>query len=50
MRPDAGPDILFTQREEGYALAGDYDIEAYLPPEEGAGDMKVYIWVPLKKD
>ena len=34
---------------QGYALAGDYDIEVYLPPEEGYGDMKVYIWVPLKK-
>ena len=34
---------------QGYALAGDYDIEVYLPPEEGSGDMKVYIWVPLKK-
>ena len=21
----------------------------YLPPEEGSDDMKVYIWVPLKK-
>ena len=35
---------------QGYSLAGDYDIEVYLPPEEGSGDMKVYIWVPLKKD
>ena len=34
---------------QGYELAGDYDIEVYLPPEEGSGDMKVYIWVPLKK-
>ncbi len=33
----------------GYALAGEYDIEAYLPPEEGSGDMRVVIWIPLKK-
>ena len=30
-------------------LAGEYDIEVYLPPEEGSDDMKVYIWVPLKQ-
>lgn len=35
---------------QGYSLAGEYDIEVYLPPEEGSNDMKVYIWVPLKKD
>ena len=34
---------------QGYALAGEYDIEVYLPPEEGSSDSKVYIWVPLKK-
>ena len=34
---------------KGYALAGEYDIEVYLPPEEGSEDMAVYIWVPLKK-
>ncbi|MBQ9008646.1 MAG: AraC family transcriptional regulator [Clostridia bacterium] len=33
----------------GYALAGEYDIEVYLPPEEGAEDSAVYIWVPLVK-
>ena len=33
---------------QGYSLAGEYDIEVYLPPEEGSEDMKVYIWVPLK--
>ena len=35
---------------QGYSLAGEYDIEVYLPPEEGSDDMQVYIWVPLKKD
>lgn len=35
---------------QGYSLAGEYDIEIYLPPEEGANDMKVFIWIPLKKD
>ena len=35
---------------QGYSLAGEYDIEVYLPPVEGSDDMKVYIWVPLKKD
>ena len=35
---------------QGYSLAGEYDIEVYLPLEEGSDDMKVYIWVPLKKD
>ncbi len=34
---------------QGYSLAGEYDIEVYLPPEEGSGEMRVYIWVPLKK-
>ncbi len=34
---------------QGYTLAGEYDIEVYLPPEEGSGDSKVYIWVPLNK-
>ena len=34
---------------QGYSLAGEYDIEVYLPPEEGSQDMRVYIWVPLKK-
>ena len=34
---------------KGYTLAGKYDIEVYLPPEEGSQDMKVYIWIPLKK-
>ena len=35
---------------KGYSLAGEYDIEVYFPPEEGSDDMKVYIWIPLKKD
>ena len=35
---------------QGYSLAGEYDIEVYLPPEDGSDDMKVFIWVPLKKD
>lgn len=35
---------------QGYSLAGEYDIEVYLPPEEESDDMKVYIWIPLKKD
>ena len=34
---------------QGYKLAGEYDIEVYLPPEEGSDDSKVYIWVPLKQ-
>ena len=34
---------------QGYTLAGEYDIEVYLPPEEGSKEMSVYIWVPLKK-
>ena len=34
---------------KGYSLVGDYDIEVYLPPEEGSDEMTVYIWVPLKK-
>ena len=34
---------------KGYTLAGDYDIEVYLPPEEGCREMSVYIWIPLKK-
>ena len=35
---------------KGYSLAGEYDIEVYLPPQEGSSEMSVYIWVPLKKD
>ena len=34
---------------QGYTLAGEYDIEVYLPAEDGSNDMSVYIWVPLKK-
>ena len=34
----------------GYSLAGDYDIEVYLPPAEGSEEMSVAIWIPLKKD
>ena len=34
---------------KGYKLAGDYDIEVYLPPEGDSGEMKVYIWIPLEK-
>ena len=34
---------------QGYTLAGDYDIEVYLPPENGSDEMAVYIWVPLNK-
>jgi AraC family transcriptional regulator len=35
---------------QGYSLAGDYDVEVYLPPMDGKEDMTVAIWVPLKKD
>ena len=35
---------------QGYSLAGDYDIEVYLPPKEGTNEMTVGIWIPLKKD
>lgn len=34
---------------QGYKLMGEYDIEVYLPPEEGSEEMSVYIWVPLKR-
>lgn len=34
---------------QGYSLAGDYYSEVYLLPEDGSKDMKVYIWIPLKK-
>ena len=34
---------------KGYSLAGEYDIEVYLPPMEGSNEMTVYIWVPLRK-
>ena len=33
----------------GYTLAGEYDIEVYLPPAEGSNEITCYIWVPLKK-
>ena len=35
---------------QGYKLAGDYDIEVYLPPEGDSGEMTVYIWIPLEKE
>ena len=35
---------------QGYSLAGDYDVEVYLPPMDGEKEMRVAIWVPLKKD
>ena len=35
---------------QGYTLAGEYDIEVYLPPENGTNEMRVDIWVPLKKN
>ncbi len=35
---------------QGYSLAGDYDVEIYLPPMDGREEMTVAIWVPLKKD
>ena len=34
---------------QGYTLAGEYDIEVYLPPEEGSDDMRVYIWGPRNR-
>ena len=34
---------------QGYTLAGEYDIEVYLPPEMGSDEMSVSIWVPLNK-
>ena len=35
---------------KGYKLAGEYDIEVYLPPEGDSGEMSVYIWIPLIKE
>ncbi|MBR0081215.1 MAG: GyrI-like domain-containing protein [Clostridia bacterium] len=35
---------------KGYSLAGEYDVEVYLPPEDGSGEMAISIWVPLQKD
>ena len=34
----------------GYSLAGEYDVEVYLPSQDGSGEMTVAVWVPLKKD
>ena len=34
----------------GYSVAGEYDVEVYLPPEDGSEEMRVGIWVPLKQD
>ena len=34
---------------QGYSLAGEYDIEVYLPPQEGSEEMTIAIWIPLKK-
>ncbi len=35
---------------KGYTLMGDYDIELYLPADDGSGEMNVCICVPLKKE
>ena len=32
-----------------YSLAGDYDLEFYMEPDEN-GECECYIWVPLKKN
>ena len=34
---------------KGYQLAGDFDVEVYLPAKDGSGEMQIAIWVPLKK-
>jgi AraC family transcriptional regulator len=34
---------------QGYDLAGDYDIEVYVPKDDGSGELNVAIWIPLKK-
>lgn len=34
---------------QGYELAGDYDIEVYLPRKDGSDEMDIFIWVPLRK-
>lgn len=34
----------------GYALAGNYSIEAYAPPAEKPEDTLSCIWIPLKKE
>ena len=34
----------------GYQLAEDCEIEVYLPSEDGSGEIKTAIWVPLKKE
>ena len=34
---------------KGYQLAGDFDVEVYLPAKDSSGEMQIAIWVPLKK-
>ena len=34
---------------QGYEMAGNYLLEAYMPPAEDPADTVSYIWVPLKK-
>lgn len=34
---------------KGYQLAGDFDVEVYLPAKDNSGEMQIAIWVPLKK-
>ena len=34
---------------QGYALAGNYSLEFYLPPAEDPADTESYICIPLKK-
>lgn len=34
---------------QGYALAGNYSLEFYMPPAENPKDTVSYIWIPLKK-
>ena len=35
---------------KGYSLAGNYDLELYLPLSENSEEMRVEIWIPLKKE
>lgn len=35
---------------QGYSLAGEHYIEVYLLPEDGSNELRVSIWVPLKKN
>ena len=41
-------DYSFVEKDS-FTIAGECEIEVYLPSEDGSAEMSAYIWVPVKK-